>query len=355
MRFSLALASVAALVAAQCNEECPEYGWDDHLDTPEYQALSACCKEEIIWINSIIDRSPERFFVGNEFKGFFNMDFNLSFDVVSDSMPVGRIKRTHPRGTMTKVEFIAADDSPYTGCWRGFSHGVMRISETTATTPEAPKTSPGYGVKCLRDGMSSGNFFGMFAFDGQPSFNFFKNRWTTILQEANNMCARETVMKSLNSSTNHVGGTSVMELSQYDQYGNKEQQPNWPFIVDSEPYDVYGWTDHYQNDFHEQLALIPENTAMFKLFGYDTPPEHGGEEVFMGWLVSRSETTSSLWGDQRLFFQHKRMEDDIKERPHYFEWLQFFDGGRMTETPLIDPAPRQKCPFMFLFEEAGIL
>lgn len=44
------------------------------------------------------------------------------------------------------------------------------------------------------------------------------------------------------------------------------------------------------------------------------------------------------------------MEDDIKKRPHYFDWLQFWDGGRFSETELANPAPGQRCPFFFLFE-----
>lgn len=326
-----------------------------HLDTPDYQELSAFCKQEIIWTNVIKDRTPERFFVGPEFGAFFKQDMNLSFDHISDSMPEGRIKRTHPRGVTTKVEFIATPDSPYTGCFRGFTHGIMRISEFSQTTPETPKTAPGHAVKCLRDGMASGNWFAMFAFDGQPSFNFFKNRWTNILREMDNDCARETIGKHLAEVSDHTGAMSVMELAEFDQFGQKEYQPNWPFQIDIEPYDVYGWTDAYQNDFQDQLSLIPENTVMFKVFGYDSPPEHGAQERLMGWLVSRSETTSSLWGDQKLYFQHHRYEDDIKHRPHYFEWLQFWDNGKFTETPLRNPAPVQKCPFMFLFEEAGLI
>jgi len=41
---------------------------------------------------------------------------------------------------------------------------------------------------------------------------------------------------------------------------------------------------------------------MFRIFAYDGPPELGFEERMIGWLVSRSETTPSLWGDQKLFF-----------------------------------------------------
>lgn len=270
-------------------------------------------------------------------------------------MPLGRVKRTHPRGTTTKVEFIPTHDTPYTGIFQGCKHAIMRISEFVLTTPENPKTAPGHAIKFLRDGMSSANWFMMFAFDGQPSFNFFRNRWTNILQEPNNECARNTIAKKMNQVTDHIGAMSLMELSQFDQYGNEIENHHWPFMIEVEPYDVYGWTDAYQNDFHEQLsAALKPDTALFKVFAYDQPPEYGGYERHIGWIVSRSHTTSSLWGDQKLFFQHHRYEDDIKKRPHYFNWLQFWDNGKFDESPLPNPAPIQKCPFFFLFEEAGL-
>lgn len=184
-----------------------------NLDTPEYQILSARCKQELIWRLTLQDPRREGFFVGYDFEGFFNQDMNLSYDTVSDTMPEGRLKKTHPVGTVAKVEFIAKHDQPYTGMFRGVKHGIMRISDTTFTTPSITKTVPGFGMKWLRDGMSSANWVAMFSFDGQLSFNFFKNRWVTILREFNNICARNTVGKHLAAVTDHIGGTSVMELS----------------------------------------------------------------------------------------------------------------------------------------------
>lgn len=49
------------------------------------------------------------------------------------------------------------------------------------------------------------------------------------------------------------------------------------------------------------------------------------------------------------------MDDDIKRRPHYFDWLQFWPEGKFNDTPLMDPAPGQKCPFFYLFEKAGLV
>lgn len=43
----------------------------DHLDTPEYQALSALCKEELIWRLSLKDERRERFYAGFEFESLF--------------------------------------------------------------------------------------------------------------------------------------------------------------------------------------------------------------------------------------------------------------------------------------------
>ena len=121
----------------------------------------------------------------------------------------------------------------------------MRISDTTASNPSVPKTAPGFGIKFLRDGMYSANSVAMFSFDGQKSFNFFKNRWLTILREFNNSCARETIGKHLSGVTDHIGATSVMDMADFDEHGNKEEEPNWPFQIEFEPYDVYGWSDEY--------------------------------------------------------------------------------------------------------------
>ena len=170
---------------------------------------------------------------------------NLSYDVISDTMPPNRIKKTHPVGIHSKIEVIAHPDQPYTGMFKGVKHGIMRISETTYTDPKNQMTNPGFGIKFLRDGMSSANILAMFHFDGQTSWNFFKNRWTTILREPKNKCRRYTIGMHLAAVTDHPGATSVMEVAEFDQDGNKEENPHWPMQLEFEPYDVYGWTDEF--------------------------------------------------------------------------------------------------------------
>jgi len=91
---------------------------------------------------------------------------NVSFDTCSDTMPEGRKKVTHPVGLTAKMEFIPTKDTPYTGMFRGAKHVIMRISDVTQPDPEVAKTAPGHGVKLLRDGMASANWFAMFNLDG---------------------------------------------------------------------------------------------------------------------------------------------------------------------------------------------
>jgi len=45
--------------------------------------------------------------------------------------------------------------------------------------------------------------------------------------------------------TDFTGAMSIMELSQFDQYGNPVENNHWPFQIEIEPYDVYGWTDEF--------------------------------------------------------------------------------------------------------------
>ena len=189
------------------------------------------------------ERKINRWFDGPDLMELFTQDMNLSFDHTGDTMPDGRVKMTHPRGVTFKVAFRPTAQSPYTGVFRGAKHGIMRISETVRTNPDVPQTSPGFGIKFLRDGMDSADTVTMFSFDGQPSFNYFANRWSIHLNEPLNECARETIGKKLAETTDHIGAMSVMNWALHKEDGTAESEPRWPFILEFEPYDMYGWTD----------------------------------------------------------------------------------------------------------------
>ena len=263
MKITFAAALFAVAVSAN-EAEAEKVGYADdyycdvesfldqvYLDTSKYQALSAQCKQDIIWERVLRSKEVQRFFTGNDMQDWFDDDLNVDYDTVSDTRPIGRVKKLFPRGVITMTEFVPAYGHDYTGVFRGSKNVVQRICEYTMTTPEVPKTSPGLELKFLRDGMSSANTVMQFAFDGQPSFNYFKNRVSNVIREMDNTCMRETMGKKLAEASDFIGAWSIMEMALYDSAGKEEKRPNWPFMIEAEPYDTYGWTDAYQNDFNE--------------------------------------------------------------------------------------------------------
>ena len=79
----------------------------------------------------------------------------------------------------------------------------------------------------------------------------------------------------------------------------------------------------------------------------------GDRGDLIGRVIATSSATTSLWGDQTLFFKHQRIDDDLElERFAWWkEYLQTWELGKMSETELISPAPAEKCPFAFLFHQ----
>ena len=81
----------------------------------------------------------------------------------------------------------------------------------------------------------------------------------------------------------------------------------------------------------------------------DAPEELGGQEHFIGSLVTTSETIKSLYSDTRLMFRHQRAEDDIALKP---EWADFYATPRGDELDCVSEPieTRSACPLAFLFE-----
>ena len=88
-----------------------------------------------MWQKTLQTTTRERFYSGYEFTGLFDQDMNLTYDVITDTMPKNRVKKTHPVGVHSKIEIIPHPDQPYTGMFKGVKHGYMRISDTTKTVP----------------------------------------------------------------------------------------------------------------------------------------------------------------------------------------------------------------------------
>ena len=132
----------------------------------------------------------------------------------------------------------------------------MRISEFADTDPDIKQIIPGFGVKWLKSGCPSANGFVMNHFDGfTGSFNFFKKDYFSHLGLMENECVKDTLgRKMLESGTVHVSAMSVMNWAVQDQDCNDVAEPHFPYSIRVTPLDVFGWPDHYEDEFYNQLA-----------------------------------------------------------------------------------------------------
>lgn len=305
----------------------------------------------------IEDDTPGQFFDGIASLPLFLQDINLSFDTVGDAMPLNRVKILHPTGIVALFKFVSKQNHTFTGAFKGTDHGLMRISEVgTVKRGEDPSTSAGF--KFFRDGVESGNMFTLHAFEGhgveggENTYNFLRRDidYNTHVDLPTNRCNLMTSHAKLSQVSKHVGNMSVKGLADYDQYGNRESRPNWPFMMRLLPRDPCPAT---QDDFHiyyDHLPkCVPAGTKLFDVMALADPKELGGVEQEIGYIETTSKMTTSLYGDTRLYFRHQRFEEDLAARPHWKEHIEEFDMPTFHENlPLPLDAPEQ-CPFAYLF------
>lgn len=270
----------------------------------------------------IEDDTPGQFFDGLFTISLFLQNINLTFDFIGDEMPPNRVKVIHPTGVSSLFKLnVTNPDHPYTGSFRGTDYGILRISEVATVSPDlVPSAS--MGLKFLRDGVDSGNIFSLHAFEGHPdTYNFLKPVYNTHVDIPTNECNLMTSHAKLSQVSKHVGNMSVKGLADYDQYGNKEEEQNWPFKCEFRPNDPCGSPDEWEKSYLEQLTsgCIPVGYNLFDMWCQEGPEALGYEMEKLGEIITTSDMITSMYGDTKLFFRHVRFEEDLEERPHWKE------------------------------------
>jgi len=177
----------------------------------------------------------------------FFEDLSVSFTNESDIFPDGRQKLIHTQGVIAKAKWVKDGQAgdKYTGIFKGCQNFLIRLSiakqpDTSKTRPEQAKGNfvPGMAFKCLRTGVPSANLQAMFSVVGQPSWNFFKNDFTHDFPFPN-MEDVDFAGKSLASKfagvTKWIGTIGLKTLSEWDENGNHESTPTYPFRIIFKP------------------------------------------------------------------------------------------------------------------------
>lgn len=109
-----------------------------------------------------------------------------------------------------------------------------------------------------------------------------------------------------------------------------EEEASTPYELDFRStvhFDDEPELDAQQNQvtFYEQLRRIEAGTTLFEVYGLTAPSELGGEWVHLANVNMVTSPITSLFGDQRLHFNHRRLGNDLRIWPR--AWRAYQDAG----------------------------
>jgi len=314
----------------------------EETHSPQYIVKSAAEKNSIIMANIMEDTTGDDWYGILEMTGMFLEEMCPTFRTPGDELPIEgggyREKYIHTVGTVGQVEWKDLGGHSYTGIFKGASNGYARLSLAKEPVSTVQETAPGMGLKFLRDGMHSANLVAMYSVNGQESWNFFKNDFTTHIGKAD-LDLIPLILK-FSEATNYVMEVGLSDWGLFGEDGIQVADADFkfPFMLRFKPTGEISFPDEYVNDWKNDLMSIPVGTTLYQVFALDEPEELGGVEAHIADLVLTSALTTSTWGDQHLFFRHQDMADDVALRP---EWKDYLETVGL---------PHDGCPVMKMME-----
>jgi len=292
-------------------------------------ALPAAEKQAIIWENTLLD-SSSNYWPGLELGEIFFETMCITMEQSGDELPIAwtgnyRQKYIHSVGTVGKVEFVAKENA-YTGIFKGAQYGIVRISFAAEPDENVLNTTPGMGLKFLRDGTESASLVAMYGVDGQASWNIFANDWSNHIAAAEGAAVLALAAKFA-TATPYIQQVGLSDFAMVGEDGVSEAEINYPYKLVFRPTGEIAFPDEYHGLFTDDLTTIPEGSTLFNVYAYNAPVELGGQEELIGDLVLRSPLVTSLWGDAHLFFRHQDMREDFVMHPEWEEYTESFGGG----------------------------
>jgi len=322
----------------------------EEVSSPEYIAKTASEKSDLIWANVMEDTTPGEWYGLLEMPHIFAEDMCETFRAPGDELPFEdgiitdgtRWKLIHSVGTVGKVEWRDLGGHSYSGIFTGATNGFVRFSLAKEPAPPALETAPGLGLKFLRDGIDSANLVAMYSVNGQESWNFFKNDFTTHIGPGG--LELLPLQVKFSEATNYVQYSALSNWGQYGEDGVEVTDSMlFPYMLRFKPSGEINFPDEYVNDWLDDLKSIPQGTTLYQVWAFDKPEELDGVETHIADLVLTSEMTTSVWGDKHLFFRHQDMAEDVALYPEWDDYLTKFG------------IPTDGCPVHRMMKEMGKL
>ena len=279
----------------------------------EYLSLDREEKELILWNKIIADRTINQ----NLNLNFFDVDLSGVFDEFGDEFDC-RHKTAHPQGNVGRAEWRNLGGHGYTGIFQGADTGFVRLSTVAPViAPEERETDDQnvmvatMSLKFLRDGVDSANSLANQNLGGQASYDFFAQPLFTNLKDTgfeNEQLAEGPFRAfglAIRPQTNFISSLGNSDMALYTQEGAKADTPVFPYSLRYEPNPALSYDDEeYTMSVFDRMSAIPTGTVLYTVWARDKPATLGGVETAIGEIVTKSELTTSLWGDTKMYFRH---------------------------------------------------
>lgn len=291
----------------------------DSINLPEnYQFWSAHQKQEFCWHNRILPSQHQQLppLEKIDVLGLFLTPLRTKMDRQSDEAPSHWKKAIHAHGSVAKIKFIATDNTPFTGLFKGADHGLIRLSVTG--DPAARGFAPGLAIKFFIDKAPSVNFSALVSLEGQGNdYNFFANEFSNIVPVVNRLGPR-LINLIFRRVSRYPTKLDLEALGQFTQLGQIEAKPYSPQRVFLVPNSTVQFPAHPPHDFRYDLETIAPETRLFSVYAPDPEvvrdiaidgTDYRQKAQLIGHIQTTSEFVSSAYGDNRLFFRHQRFRN----------------------------------------------
>jgi len=294
-----------------------------------YQNKTAAEKQTILWTEIAADTNSAEFSSEGIVK-VLSESMDPTFDAYQDDLEgldgpldiFNRSKPIHTVGAVAKMRFVSSGKHPYTGIFKGTTYGLVRLSTPTAYGSSATTSFvPAVALKFLRDGIHSGNVLGINSLQGNPdTFNFFKHDlYSSPLALSSDAGIAEKFIRGKFLEATDWVMIGLSDMSAFDEKGRKENSNSFPFnlVIQGSKEVKAIFNDQFVTDNLPQLvSTIPSGTPLYNLWG----EEPNKDPVFIGQVILTTGFTGSDFGDNMLFFQHTRKEEDFSIRT---DWVHY--------------------------------
>jgi hypothetical protein len=263
-----------------------------------------------------------------ELAELFIEDMNLSFDTQGDDMPAQffsrRPKLIHSVGAVAEAQWkVVPNTLGYTGIYAsGCSKMFIRLSLAREPDTNPGGYTPGISMKCLRNGVPSGNMFALYSLQGQDSWNFFAHDLTNHVPDLSDNA--EFLLRELRATFAKASAWPVMigtsGLAQFDESGTNITSPKFPFRLVFHPTTALhkAFPDAPQQPFTDVLVRGLANPGpMYEVYAVVNPNDANSQFVHIATLSTTTPVTTTNFGDVFMFFEHVRLENDLIFRPDW--------------------------------------